>query len=284
MLTVAVAGLNLESLLRDLASSASSVILSKVNDPSYKRIIRANAGDVTRGIDWLAEGAIIDRLRAENINAVVITEERGIVNIGDNPEYVFIVDPLDGSLNFVLDVPFYSVSIAVAKYSREISLSDILAGVVYQVTSGIAYYAEKGRGAFINGERASFDESVLDKPVASIYIEPTVDVKLFEGLSRLYRALGGFKIRSLGAASLEVIMASLGKLLFFLDVRNRLRLYDIAASYVFAREAGAIIDVVGGGLDKIPLTQQPRLSLLVTRNPKVAELIFSNLRISANAY
>ncbi|MGC9225806.1 inositol monophosphatase family protein [Caldivirga sp.] len=266
---------NVQSLLMDIVKNVSPIIVEKSKDPSYKRIMKSGKGDVTRGIDWVAEGAIIDRIKAEGLRALVITEERGVVKVNDGePDYLFIVDPIDGSLNFVLDVPFYSISIATAKFKNNLTLSDVEAGIIHHVNTGVTYYAEKGKGAFINGEPASFDSSVLDKPVASIYIEPTVEQRVLTGLAELYRRLNGFKIRSLGAASLEITMAALGKLLFFLDVRNRLRLYDIAAAYVMAKELNSIILAMDGyNIDAVPINEQPRVSLLVTRSREVAELL-----------
>lgn len=273
---------NLQSLLMDIVAKVTPIIIEKSKDPSYKRIMKSGVGDVTRGIDWVAEGAIIDKIKTEGLRAIVITEERGVVKVGDGePEYLFIVDPIDGSLNFVLDVPFYSVSIAVARYKDNLTLSDIKAGVIHHVSTGVTYYAERDMGAFINGEPASFDSSILDKPVASIYVEPTVDVNVLKGLAELYRSLGGFKIRSLGAASLEITMAALGKLLFFLDVRNRLRLYDIAAAYVIAKELKSLIMTTNGrSIGEVPINEQPRVSLLVTRSRRVAEILANFLRLN----
>lgn len=266
---------NVQSLLMDIVSKVAPIIIEKSRDPSYKRIVKAGGGDVTRGIDWVAEGVIIDKIRDEGLRAMVITEERGIVKVNDGePEYLFIVDPLDGSLNFVLDVPFYSVSIAVAKYKDNLTLSDVYAGIIHHVSTGTTYYAEKGKGAYVNGEPASFDSSILDKPVASIYIEPTVNSKVLTGLTELYRRLNGFKIRSLGSASLEITMAALGKLLFFLDVRNRLRLYDIAAAYVIAKELNSLVLAIDErDIGEIPINEQPRVSLLVTRSEEVAKVL-----------
>lgn len=247
----------------------------KSKDPSYKSIMRRGEGDVTRIIDWVSEGEIIRRIEEEGIRALIITEERGVVKVnGENPDYLFIVDPLDGSLNFVLDVPFYAISIAVAKYRERLTLSDIDAGIIYHIASGTSYYAEKGMGALINGKPPSFELSYLDKPVASIYIEPTTDTKAIELLATLYRGLGGFKIRSFGAASLEVAMAALGKLLFFLDIRNRLRLYDIAAAYVLARELKAhILTSNNVEIANVPISEQPKVSLLVTRSSDVVKAL-----------
>jgi len=100
-------------------------------------------------------------------------------------------------------------------------------------------------------------------------------------MAELYRSLGGFKIRSLGAASLEITMAALGKLLFFLDVRNRLRLYDIAAAYVIAKELKSLIMTTNGrSIGEVPINEQPRVSLLVTRSRRVAEILANFLRLN----
>ncbi|WP_243680250.1 inositol monophosphatase family protein [Vulcanisaeta souniana] len=102
---------------------------------------RGGSTDVSRRIDLEVEDIIIKGVEKEGLNAIISTEERGVVKIGDGePRYIFVVDPLDGSLNFVLGIPFYSISIAVGRYSNGFRFSDLSDGVVYYVARDALYY------------------------------------------------------------------------------------------------------------------------------------------------
>ncbi|WP_054852973.1 inositol monophosphatase family protein [Vulcanisaeta distributa] len=142
---------NLESLIKDLAVKAGSFVKSKSNDLSYRQIMKRGSTDVSRRIDLEVEDMIIKDIEKEGLRAVISTEERGVVKVGDgDPEYAFVVDPLDGSLNFVLGIPFYSISIAAGKYGNPLRFSDLTDGVVYYVAKDVLYYGGSG-GALSSG-------------------------------------------------------------------------------------------------------------------------------------
>ncbi|WP_243679337.1 inositol monophosphatase family protein [Vulcanisaeta distributa] len=206
--------INLESLIKDLAIRAGSFVRSKVNDMGYRQILkRGGSTDVSRRIDLEVEDLIIKGgIEEEGLRAVISTEERGgVIKVGDGePEYAFVIDPLDGSLNFVLGIPFYSISIAAGKYGNPLRFSDLTDGVVYYVAKDVLYYGGSGGGVeFRGGDDLGDLSEDIDRPVISLYLEPDADERLLQGLRAIYDKFSRFKIRSLGAASLEMVMASL---------------------------------------------------------------------------
>ncbi|BDR92477.1 inositol monophosphatase family protein [Vulcanisaeta souniana] len=257
---------NLESLIKDLATRAGSFVKSKSNDLSYRQIMKRGSTDVSRRIDLEVEDIIIKGVEKEGLNAIISTEERGVVKIGDGePRYIFVVDPLDGSLNFVLGIPFYSISIAVGRYSNGFRFSDLSDGVVYYVARDALYYGGP-RGIDIRGDDLGDLGEDIDRPVVSIYVEPDANEKLLLGLREIYGRFGRFKIRSLGSASLEMVMASLGRFLAFMDLRSRLRIFDIAGAYVIARAMGIGVYTLGGGdLGGELVSSDRRFSVIVSR-------------------
>ncbi|ADY01592.1 inositol monophosphatase [Vulcanisaeta moutnovskia 768-28] len=258
---------NLETLIKDLAIKAGSFVRSKAEDLNYRQIMRRGSTDVSRRIDLEVEDLIIKGVEEEGLRAVVNTEERGVVEVGGGePEYVFVVDPLDGSLNFVLGIPFYSISIAAGKYSSTPRFSDLTDGVVYYVEKDALYYGGL-KGVDFRGDDLNDLNEDIDKPVISLYLEPDVNEKLLMGLRGIYDRFGRFKIRSLGAASLEMVMASIGRFLAFMDLRNRLRIFDIAGAYVIARAMRTNTYTLGGGdLGSELVSSDRRFSLIVSRN------------------
>lgn len=263
---------NLASLIIDLAVKAGAFIRSKARDSSYRQIMRRSSTDVSRRIDLEAEDLIIRGIESEGLRAVVITEERGLVKVGDgDPEYEFIVDPLDGSLNFVFNIPFYSVSIAVGRYRDRLRFDDLSDGVVYYVDRDAIYYGGT-EGLRVRGDDVDDVGSHIDVPVVSMYVEPNASEDVLLGLREFYDRFGRFKIRSLGSASLEVVMASLGRFLAFVDLRGRLRAIDIAGAYVVSRAAGAHSYVPGGGrLGDELVSAESRYSVIVSRRVDVID-------------
>ncbi len=258
---------NLETLIKDLATRAGSFVKSKVDDMSYRQIMRRGSTDVSRRIDLEVEDMIIRGIEEEGLSAVVNTEERGVVKVGDGtPKHVFVVDPLDGSLNFVLGIPFYSISIAAGRYGEPLRFSDLTDGVVYYVAKDALYYGGSGGIEFRGDVLGDLNEDI-DRPVISLYLEPDADEKLLRGLKAVYDAFGRFKIRSLGAASLEMVMASMGRFLAFMDLRNRLRIFDVAGAYVVARAMKVnTYTLSGGDLGSELVSSDRRFSVIVSRN------------------
>ncbi|ADN49655.1 inositol monophosphatase family protein [Vulcanisaeta distributa] len=271
---------NLESLIKDLAIRAGSFVRSKANDMSYRQIMRRGLTDVSRRIDLEVEDIIIKGIEEEGLRAVINTEERGVVRVGDGePEYVFIIDPLDGSLNFVLDIPFYSISIAVGKYGNSLRFSDLTDGVVYYVTKDVLYYGGP-RGVEFRGDDLGDLSEDIDRPVISLYLEPDADERLLRGLRAIYDRFGRFKIRSLGAASLEMVMASIGRFLAFMDLRNRLRIFDVAGAYVISRAMKVDVYTLNGGkLGNELVSSDRRFSLVVSRNGDFIRSFLDLLRV-----
>lgn len=270
--------INLETLLIDVVTKAGSLINKAFNDPSYKHIIRRNVGDVTRRVDQEVEDFVINALRSEGLNAVILTEESGAVRIGNGePEYIIVMDPLDGSLNFTLGIPFYAISLAAGRYRENATFGLLTNGVVYYVPRDVVYYGELNRGFIVKGyDEVDINEDI-DRPVASIYMEPTVEDGVLKSLRNAYERFGRFKIRSLGSASLEMTMAALGRFLFFMDVRNRLRIFDVAGAYVIAKSSGAIVMTLNGNdLSAIPLDFNAKLSLVTTRNVDVLKTLLGD--------
>lgn len=117
-------------------------------------------GDISMNIDLIAENTIIETLDKANINTLLISEEIGEKYIGDkekaiNKQTVLIVDPLDGSNNAARGIPYCSVSIAHAKGTK---INDIKRAVVLNLNTKDIYWAEKGKGAYLNEKKINVSD------------------------------------------------------------------------------------------------------------------------------
>ena len=188
-------------------------------------------GDVSRNIDIVAERAVLDCLREAGFGCVVLGEECGRVEIpGDSRGYV-IMDAVDGSANAVRGVPFFCSSLAFATGTR---LSSVTDGVVTDLATGQAYWASRGRGAFLDGRPIGVRGGPGDPPYRIVGVNTSgATADLMRRLRPIFE--GHNHVRHFGANALEMAFLARGLLDAFVDLRGRIRIQDIAAGYVIAQ-------------------------------------------------
>lgn len=111
---------------------------------------KSNAGDLRTKADAEAEQVIIDELKRSFPSCNIYAEESGQIDNGS--EYTFVIDPLDGTSNFVLGIPDFSISIGLLKGSKTIL------GVIYNPILDRLYSAQKGKGAYLNGRQGHVNQ------------------------------------------------------------------------------------------------------------------------------
>jgi len=255
---------DLRRIVLRIAGEAAGLLRDLRSTSTYSEIIEGtrNVDDTTIRADWEAEQLIIDRLRSEGLRGMMLTEERGKVDLGGGP-LIFIVDPLDGSKNYLSGIPWSSVSIAVADTTRGTLLDSVVAGAVAPVFQEPPYSFSVDEGCFQASRLVRRPETPL--PMIFSYFEAPGVARIVE----LYRAATGHKgpVRSLGSAALEIIYTALGRAEVFIDARARLRIVDIAAATAFARLCGSPVSDIRGFNVNPPVTEMSRInSLLVAFN------------------
>ncbi len=233
---------------------------------------RGAGGDISRRIDIVAEKTILDYLKEINFDCVVLGEECGKVELSKNPKGFIIMDAVDGSTNAVRGLPFFCCSLAFATNNR---LSSVTDGVVIDLSRGDRYYATKGKGAFLNGKRISVNN---DKN--PIYFVVGLDISGISPkvLGRLSPIIASSNhIRHFGANALEFGMFSKGLIDVFIDLRDKIRVTDIAAGLLIALEAGGlVVDKNGKPLDS-DLGYDNKLSFIAASNKKALDDIMDKL-------
>ncbi len=252
--------------------------LTKIADEVYHRyhelpkdfdghvLVRKGAsGQETSKIDQFAEDAIIEYLDDQQLKWNVLSEEAGFIDRGG--DQVLVVDPIDGTLNCLMGIPFFSVSLAIGKET----LSDISSGLVKNLANGDTYFARRGGGAELNGHRIGVAKIDREEGIYLIYnhkdsAPETDDVKMLAK-----------RVRSLGAASLEMCMVAQGAAqALYMNCANfnrMIRVIDIAASSLILREAGGeVVDLAGKKLD-MRFDLMDRKNFLAYGDPLVKEMV-----------
>jgi len=235
-------------------------------------------GTPTKRIDLIAENIAINFLEKYG-GAILISEEIGMKKIGNNePEYIVVLDPIDGTYNALNDIPIYSVSVAMGKIKSEnlekyknydellnnSTLSDLEVGVVKNIATGDIYYAQNGKGAYIlkNGEkqekqiRVSETKNLKDSSVGVFSYGLSPNTLAFIKDRKVRR------IRLFGSIALEMSYVARGALDAFINVNETTRLCDIAAGYIIIKEAGGKITNKDGKPINLKLNVNEKTSLI----------------------
>ena len=263
---------NLE-ILRKCAEEIRRRILPLVGTKeAAKTYGRGAGGDLTKEIDLRAEKALIKKIEEEGVSCTILSEEKGIIELGESPKNLYIIcDPLDGTTNALHGVPFMATSIAMAKKPL---LSQIEAAVVMDIIHNVTYAAEKGRGAYKNNERIRpSQETDLVEAVIGVDINTykAANQTLHEKITRII-ALNKHP-RYFGANALQLCYVADGTIDAFVDIRGKMRVLDMAAAYLIVREAGGIVTAPDGSMLEAKLTPQQRISLVAAGNRKLHEEI-----------
>ena len=227
-------------------------------------------GDTSKRIDLAAEKALIDCLNKHEVSCTLVSEEAGTKKIGFGSSEIYVTtDPVDGTTNAVRGLPFSANVIAV---SREPWLRDVETAVVSDIIHGVTYTAQKNGGAFKNGkqikpsETSDIEDAVIGVDLNTFKIEE-LSAKM-EGLFRV-----GRHFRHFGANALEICYVADGSTDAFIDIRGKLRVTDMVASYLILREAGGIIVTPEGEELNVPLEATQRLSFIAASNRKIYDAI-----------
>ncbi len=213
--------------VKRVALRVAEWLRKSVHESGIDEIVKLNWNDVTRRIDWLAEEMVIKLLEEEGYGGIVVTEERGVVHLGDGEEnFIFIVDPLDGSNNYLAGIPYASVSIGVAEMKNHPSLNDVVYGIIASVFTEEVYEAKKGAGAYLNGSRLPLRRDFY----LGDFILAYLNAEAYDIFRKVEEVIGPFKLRSLGSASLDICIVASGRATAFIDIRARLRITDIEAA------------------------------------------------------
>ncbi|MEM1245472.1 MAG: inositol monophosphatase family protein [Acidobacteriota bacterium] len=205
------------------------------------RIENKSRNDLVSIADRESEAAIIATIRAEFPDHLIVAEESGL--IGAHHEVSWIIDPLDGTTNFLQGLPIWCVSVAC------VAGDDLLAGVVFDPMSNDLFAAARGLGATRNGEEifVSTKSRLDDAFLATGFpfrANAALDVFL-DAFRSIFPEVRG--IRRCGAAALDLAHVAAGVYDAFFEFR--LSPWDVAAGALIVREAGGVVSDLDGGTD-----------------------------------
>lgn len=224
---------------------------------------RGRGGDISRKIDIVAEKTVLDYLKKINFECIVLGEECGRVELSKKPNGYLIMDAIDGSANAVRGIPFFCCSLAFATENR---LSSVTDGVVTDLTTGEMYWATKNKGSFCEGRRIFVHKQKPIYKIIGINVSGATP-DLIQRIQPIFE--NSNHSRHLGANALELALFARGLIDVYIDLRQKIRVTDMAAGYLIAKEAeGIILDQNLNPLDS-DLEYETRLSFIAAANKEI---------------
>ena len=234
--------MHLEKLTHEVirvAKQAGDFIRQERKSFDLDRIEYKGLNDLVSYVDKTAEKIIVTELEKALPEAGFITEEKTTTKIGDR--YNWIIDPLDGTTNFIHGVPSFSVSIALKEYD------ELVLGVVYEINLDECFYAWKDAPAYLNGKeiKVSNNPTVGGSLIATGF--PYYDFEKQPAYIALFTELmkSCHGLRRLGSAAVDLAYTACGRFEAFYEYN--LNPWDIAAGVVIVRQAGGqVVNYQGG--------------------------------------
>ncbi|TXL67560.1 inositol monophosphatase family protein [Cerasibacillus terrae] len=243
---------------------ASSMIREKMNDPLHIET-KSNPNDLVTEIDQATEKFFVNKIRSTYPNHFILGEEGFGDSLDNLTGTVWIIDPIDGTTNFVHQKSNFAISIGI--YYN--GVGEI--GLIYDVKRDVLYHAKKGEGAYKNKVKLTplkrdltLEKSIIGMNHFWLCHNRLVDEKVMEKFVRTVRGT-----RSYGSAALEFAYIAEGILDAYLTLN--LAPWDIAAGIVIVNEVGGVTTTIDG--ESVHMLKQ---SPILTCNPAIQEIIIKN--------
>lgn len=229
--------MDIADFISETARGAGKIAIERFGNVKMRRL-KGDRGDFVTEVDLASEEYIIRRIQEEFPEHDIISEEAG--RLGEIKEgYTWIIDPLDGTRNYAIGIPFFSISIALTRdgFTEH--------GAVYDPLHDELFLASRGRGATLNGEpiQVSTESDLEDAVITVAWVRKKVERAQYVAyLDRLSHTTSYF--RRLGSAALATAYVAAGR--FDAFIQGGLNPWDVAAGTVLVEEAGGLATDLGG--------------------------------------
>jgi len=223
------------NLITRACMKASRFLIRDFGEIENLQVSSKGPGDFVSSADKRTEKIIIEELQKAHPDYGIITEETGIIN-KSNTKNRWIIDPIDGTMNFLNGVPQFAISVG---YEEN---GEIVCGVIFNPIMNEMFCAEKGNGAYLNNSRIRVSNKQKIKDALLVTGGPKVDSKIKNKIFSEYISVSNnvSNVRKFGSAALDMAYVSCGR--FDGYWQRELNYWDVAAGLVILKEAGGFVD------------------------------------------
>jgi len=244
---------------------ASRSLIRDFGEIEKLQVSSKGPGDFVSAADKKSEEIIIEELLKAHPTYGILSEEVGVIN-KDNKENRWIIDPIDGTLNFLNGIPQFAISIG---YEEK---GEIVCGIIFDPIKDEMFFAEKGSGAFLNNSRIRVSNKKKLKESILVTGGPKYASKKRDNIFQEYIKISNIvdaPIRKFGSAALDIANVSCGR--FDGYWQWELNYWDIAAGIIILKEAGGYVDFPGEN------TNMSIKKNVIATNSKIHQELTANL-------
>ena len=223
------------NLITKACLKASRSLIRDFGEVENLQVSSKGPGDFVTSADKRTEKILIEELQKAHPEYGIVTEETGIIN-KSNIKNRWIIDPIDGTMNFMNGIPQFAISIA---YEEE---NEIKCGVIFNPIMNEMFIAEKGNGAYLNNSRIRVSKKKKIKDALIVTGGPKGASKIKEKIFSEYINVSKnvSNVRKFGSAALDMAYVACGR--FDGYWQRELNYWDIAAGIIILKEAGGFVD------------------------------------------
>ena len=226
------------NVLEKICDKVSKVIIRDFGEVEKLQVSKKGPGDFVTKTDKKVEKIIIEELEKARPKYGFIAEESG--ERKNESEFNWVIDPIDGTSNFMHGIPHFAISIALEKNG------EVISGIVCDPIKNETFYAEKGRGAYLNNRRIRVSSrKSLDEVIGLYGCPPMIKIdgnKFFDQIKKASSQI--HKLRNYGSAALDFAYVAAGRADF--AWYDHLNYWDYAAGKIILLEAGGTITDFAG--------------------------------------
>ena len=204
------------------SEKASKILIRDFGEIENLQVSKKGPHDFVTNSDLKVEKTIIDELKKARPNYSIISEEKGI-EINKDKNNIWLIDPIDGTINFLHGIPHFAISIALKSHN------EIVSGLVFDPIKNEMFFAEKENGAFFNNHRIKVSK------------KNELNNCLFVTGGKIKNELD-LTYRKSGCAALDMAYVAAGRYDGYFQ--NDLNLWDIAAGIILIKEAGGVLNEI----------------------------------------
>jgi len=254
------------TVMMEAARRASKSLVRDFGEVAELQVSKKGAADYVTAADLKAEETLIRELQKARPGYGILAEERGLVE-GTDKTHTWIIDPLDGTSNFVHAIPNFAVNIALAREGQ------VVAAVTYNPIAQEMFWAERGRGAYVNqsrrlrvAARKTMSEAMLATGIP--FAGKPGHAQFLKELHQVMPHVCG--VRRFGSAALDMAWVAAGRYDGYWE-RN-LNAWDLAAGQLLVTEAGGMVSEIDGA------DASPRSTSMIAANLDLHPLIVERIR------
>jgi len=223
------------NLITRACMKASRSLIRDFGEIENLQVSAKGPGDFVTSADKRTEKILIDELQKAHPEYGIVTEETGIIN-KSNRKNRWIIDPIDGTLNFLNGVPQFAISIG---YEEN---GEIKCGVIFNPISNEMFCAEKGNGAYLNNGRIRVSNKKKINDALLVTGGPKGASKIKDKIFSEYIKVSNnvLHVRKFGSAALDMAYVACGRFDGFWQ--RELKYWDVAAGIIILKEAGGLVD------------------------------------------